>query len=191
MASQLPNYVRLAVPFVVLIVHAVWFLWLRTRQKARKATIGPGQMIFEPMQEVRGWFLLTAALVMLFLVWCLISSEPREQWLVYIWAALLVALAWLYPRTLIIDTQAVISRNWFGGEKTMRWEEVTELHYALDKNRLTLRDGENSRIVHRLFHPEPLLFRNTVRERTRLPLKITHRKSLKQRTIELPYRDPR
>ena len=73
----------------------------------------------------------------------------------------------------------------------MRWEDVTELDYAMHKNSLTLMDRENRRIVHHLIHPEPLLFRNTVRERTRLPLKITHRKSLKQKTIALPYRDRR
>ena len=191
MASQSLNYLRLVVPLLVLIVHAAWSLWLRTRPKARKATIEPGQMIFQPVQEVRSFFLLTAVLLMLFLVWCLISCEPTEQWLVYICVALLVALGWLYPRTLIIETQAVISRNWFGQEKTMRWEDVTELDYAMDKNSLTLMDRENRRIVHHLIHPEPLLFRNTVRERTRLPLKITHRKSLKQKTIALPYRDRR
>ena len=191
MASQSLKYVRLVVPLLVVMVHAAWFLWLRTRPKARKATIEPGQMIFEPMQEVRSVFLLTAVLVMVFLVWCLISCEPREQWLVYICVALLLALGWLYPRTLIIDTQTVISRNWFGREKTMRWEEVTVLHYAMDKNSLTLQDKKNRRIVHHLFHPEPLLFRNTVRARTRLPLRITHRKSLKQKTITLPYRDRR
>ena len=189
--QSLKQLVVFAVPFLVLIVHAAWRLWLRTRPIVRKANPDAGRTVFQPMQEIRAFFLLTALLILCFFAYCWSSCEPRERWLEYVSFGLVLGLAFLYPRTLVIDMQGVVSRHWLGREKIIRWEDVAELHYAMDKRSLEIRDRENRTIVHRIFHPEPVTFRDFARDRTRLPLKITHRRSLKSRTIELPYRDQR
>ena len=189
--QTLKQLVVLAVPFLVLIVHVAWRFWLRTRPTVRKANPDAGRTVFQPMQEIRAFFLLTAFLIVCFFAYCWSSCEPRERWLGYVCFGLLLGLAFLYPRTLVIDMQGLVSRHWLGREKCIRWEDVAELHYVMDKRSLKVRDKENRTIVHRIFHPEPVRFRDFVRERTRLPLKITHRRSLKSRTIELPYRDQR
>ena len=182
------DFVRV-LPLLILVAHLILFFWLRKKSPGTKAVAQPGRMIFPPLGEIRAAFFVTALLVAFFLVWCSISLEPGEWWLPYVFVGLLMALPFLYPRILIIEVHGVVSRTWLGREKTIRWEDVAELHYAMDNRAFTVRDKENRKIVHRVFHAEPLLFRNLVRERTRLPLKITHHGGLKNKTIELPYRD--
>jgi len=176
-------------PFVVLGVHLLVFVWLRKRSAVTQAAVEPGRTTFPPIREIRQFFFVTATVLVLLLAWCSISHEPREWWLPYVFMTLLVVLTLAYPRTLFIEMYGVTSRSWLGLEKTIRWEDVAQLQYAMDRRSLTIRDNENHKIIHRVFHAEPLLFRDTVRERTGLPLRITHRHGAKNKTTELPYRD--
>jgi len=62
-----------------------------------------------------------------------------------------------------------------------------KLDYNFGNKYFTLRDRNDRKIVHSAFHAEGPLFKNKVRERTHLPMKITRQGVLKTKTIELPY----
>ncbi len=101
--------------------------------------------------------------------------------------AVLAALAFTIPPVLVIDVDGVISRTWFGHEKKIRWENIVSLHYHFGNKYFTVRDRDGRTIVHTAFHVEGKWFRDSVRERTRLPMTITRGSILKRDTIELPY----
>ena len=93
----------------------------------------------------------------------------------------------MIPPVLTIDVDGIMSRTWFGHEKKIRWEDIAGLDYNFGNKYFTVRDRNGLKIVHSVFHAEGPLFKNRVRERTRLPLKVTRPGVLKTKTIELPY----
>jgi len=66
------------------------------------------------------------------------------------------------------------------------WEEFASLHYNFSSKYFTVRDSDGRKIVDTAFHAEGPMFMNKVRERTRLPMKITRPGALKRKAIELP-----
>ena len=65
-------------------------------------------------------------------------------------------------------------------------EEVASLHYNFGSKYFTVRGSNGQKIVHTVFHAEGPMFKNKVRDRTRLPMKITRPGVLKRKAIELP-----
>jgi len=92
----------------------------------------------------------------------------------------------MIPPVLTIDVDGIVLRRWFGYEKKIRWEEVASLHYNFGSKYFTVRDSNGRKIVHTVFHAEGPMFMKKVRERTRLPMKITRPGVLKRKAIELP-----
>src|SRR5205823_11980242 len=99
--QSLKQLVLFAVPFLVLIVHFAWRLWLRTRPIVRKANPDAGRTVFQPMQEIRAFFLLTALLILCFFAYCWSSCEPPQRWVAYVRLGQVPGLAFLPSRTVV------------------------------------------------------------------------------------------
>ena len=146
-----------------------------------------GRAIFPPVREIRILFAFIAIAIAALLIWCSLTLQPSEWWLPYVCLVLLVGVPLMIPPVLTIDVDGIMSRTWFGHEKKIRWEDIAGLDYNFGNKYFTVRDRNGLKIVHSVFHAEGPLFKNRVRERTRLPLKVTRPGVLKTKTIELPY----
>ena len=185
------DFVQNVLPFLVLAVHGAVFRWLWKRSSITKATIESGRTIFPPTREIRIFVGFLAVVIAAFLIWCSLTLQPREWWLPYALLVLLVAVPFINPPVLTIDVLGIASRTWFGYEKQIRWENVASLHYNMGSKYFTVRDRDGRKIVHSGFHVEGKLFRDKVRERTRLSMKIIVSGVLKAKTVELPYGGPK
>lgn len=179
-------FVQHVLPLAVLAVHGILFRWLWKRSSITKATVESGRAIFPPVREIRILFGFIAFVIAALLIWCSVTLQPSEWWLPYACLAPLVGVSWMIPPVLTIDVEGIRSRRWFGYEKKIRWEEVASLHYNFGSKYFTVRDNDGRKIVHTAFHAEGPMFMNKVRERTRLPMKITRPGVLKRKAIELP-----
>lgn len=184
------DFVRHVLPLPVLVIHGLFFRWLWKRSSITKATIESGRAIFPPVREIRVLAALVAIIIVALLVWCSLTLQPREWWLPYALLVLLAGVPFINPPVLTIDVDGILSRTWFGHEKTIRWEDITDLHFNVGKKYFTVQDRHGQKIVHTGVHAEAKLFRNNVRERTLLSLKVTRRGVVRNETVELPYRGP-
>jgi hypothetical protein len=154
------------------------------------ATVESGRKIFSPTRAIR---LLAASVGIVFailLIWSSYSSRrPEEWWVPYLFLVFLALIPFMYPPVLTIEVDGIGSRAWFGNEKKIRWEDVASLHYNTGNNQFSVRENSGRKITHGGFNADGAMFLNEIRERTRLPLKISRPGTWKTETIEVPYEE--
>src|SRR5215470_1209860 len=184
--ARIPS-VGALVPLLLLVVHGYVFLWLRKWKPTPKSEFASGRTTFSPSSEIRFFFIVLTAMVAGLLVWCSISLEPREWWLPYACLGILLLMPFLCPKVLTIAVEGIESRTLLGSVKRIRWEKVSALEYNTGNKYFTVLDKNGLKIVHTFFHVDGNLFQTLVRERTRLPTKVTLRGFWKRRTVNLHY----
>jgi hypothetical protein len=175
------------VPLLLVMVHVLVFLWLRKWRPTAKTESQSWRATFRPSPEIRIFFIVLTASVAALLIWCFISLGPSEWWLPYACLEILLLIPFLYPRVLTITVEGIESRTLLGSVKKLRWENVAALEYNAANRHFAVLDKDGLKMVHTLVHVDGNLFQILVRERTRLPTKVTLRGFWKRRTVSLRY----
>jgi hypothetical protein len=171
-------------------VLAIVFRWLWTSSALERATVESGREIFSPTRAMR---ILASSVGMVFAILLIWSSysvrRPDEWWVPYLFLVFLALVPFMYPPVLTIEVDGIGSRAWFGNEKKIRWEDIASLHYNTGNNQFSVRDSSGRKITHGGFNADGEKFLNEIRERTRLPLKISRPGTWKTETIVVPYQE--
>ncbi len=171
-------------------VLAIVFRWLWISSALEQATVECGRKIFSPTRAIR---LLASSVGIVFailLIWSAYSvRRPDEWWVPYVFLVFLALVPFMYPPVLTIEVDGIGSRAWFGNEKKIRWEDIASLHYNTANNQFLVRENSGRKITHGGFNADGAMFLNEIRERTRLPLKISQPGTWKTETIEVPYEE--
>jgi hypothetical protein len=166
------------------------FRWLWISSTRERATVESGRKIFSPTRAIR---LLASSVGIFFAILLIWSSysvrRPDEWWVPYLFLVFLTLVPFMYPPVLTIEVDGIASRTWFGSERKIRWEDVASLYYNTGNNQISVRDNRGRKITHCPFNVDGAMFLNEIRERTRLPLKISRPGTWKTETIEVPYEE--
>jgi hypothetical protein len=166
------------------------FRWLWISSTLERATVESGRKIFSPTRAIR---LLASSVGIVFAILLIWSSysvrRPEEWWVPYLFLAFLALIPFMYPPVLTIEVDGIGSRAWFGNEKKIRWEDIASLHYNTGNKQFLVQENSGRKITHGGFNADGAMFLNEIRERTRLPLKISRPGTWKTETIEVPYED--
>ncbi len=166
------DFARYAAPILVAVLQGLVFLWLRKRAATEEARIEAGCTTFPPILELRILMSIAAiVLVALVVLSCLSLRRPEQRWVPYIFLGFLALVPFGYPPALTLEVDGIGSRNWFGYEKKIRWEEVASLHYNIGNRQFTVRGIDGCKITH-AFNADGAMFRNEIQKRTRLSMKV-------------------
>jgi hypothetical protein len=150
-----------------------------------------GRTIFPPTRAIRALVaILGFAFTGLFLWSWFASRKPDEWWVPYLFLAFVAMSLFTYPAVLSIEVEGIGSRAWWQREKKMiRWEDVASLHYNTGNKQFVVRAKDGRKITHGGFNVDQAQFVHDVRERTRLPMKLTQPGTWKSEIFEVPYEE--
>lgn len=175
---------------LVVAVIGVVFRWLWKSSVNQRASTEPGRTIFPPTRAIRILGITLGVAFTVFFVWSWFAArKPGEGWVPYLFLGFVALSLFINPPVLSIEVDGIVSRSWLGREKKIRWEEVASLSYNTGNRQFTARSKDGRKITHAGFNAEPALFQYEIRERTRLPMKVTKPGTWKTQTYEVPYEE--
>ena len=175
---------------LTLVVLAIVLLWLWNSSAAEQAKFEAGSQLFPPTRAMRILSLSGGVVFTALFVWSRLSLRQTPDWWVSLLFLAFVALfLFAYPPLLSIEVDGIALRSWFGREKKIRWEDIASLHFNSGNREFTVRANDGRKISHTGFNSDPATFQTVIRERTRLPLKITQPGTWKSETFEVPYEE--
>jgi hypothetical protein len=176
---------------LIFMIIGVALRWLWTSSLTERANFAAGRTIFPPTRAIRILRVVCGiAFASLFLWSWFDARKPDERWVPYLFLGFLVMDVFMCPAALSIEVDGIGSRYWWAREeKKIRWEEVASLHYNTGNKQFTVRANNGRKITHGGFNADQAQFVHDIRERTRLPMKVTQPGTWKCETIEVPYED--
>ena len=177
---------HLLIPLVIGVV----FRWLWKASINERASVEAGRTVFPPTRAIRILVVFSGvAFTSFFLGSWFAVRKPEDWWVPYLFLGFLVLTLFIYPPVLSIEIDGIGSRSWMGREKKIRWEDVAGLRYNTGNKQFTVTANDGRKITHAGFNVEPGQFQHDIRERTRLPLKVTRPGTWKAETFEVPYEE--
>lgn len=171
-------------------VIALVFAWLWKSAAKEKPRIEPGRQIFPSTRGIRIFSVVSGIAFVEIAIWSAYTvSKPEESWVPYLFLGFAVLAIFSSPPVLTLEVDGISSRTWFGRRKKIRWEDIASLYYNTGNNHFTVRDNAGRKITHSGLNADPEGFRNEVRRRTRLPLKVAQPGIWKAKTVEVPYEE--
>jgi len=147
-------------------------------------------MLFPPTRAIRILVIFLGIAFTNFFIWSWFAvRKPDEWWVPYLFLGFLALDLCIYPPVLSIEVDGITSRSWLGREKKIRWEDVSILRYNTGNRLFTVCANDGRKINHAGFNTAPGQFQHEIRERTRLPLKVTRPGTWTSKTIEVPYEE--
>ena len=176
---------------LMLMVFAVVFRWLWISSLTERANVEVARTIFPPTRAIRILIsVVGVAFTSLFLLSWFALRKPDEWWVPYLFLGFLALDLCVYPPVLSIEVEGIGSRAWWRREKKMiRWEDVASLHYNTGNKQFIVGAKNGRKITHGGFNVEQGQFVHDVRERTRLPMKLTTPGTWRSETFEVPYEE--
>lgn len=174
----------------VAVIGAV-FRWLWASSGTERASVEAGRTIFPPTRAVR-ILLITCGVFFsgMFLLFWLVPHKPDEWWVPYLFLGFLPLAMFGYPPVLSIEVEGIGATVWWRRDKKLiRWEEIASLHFNTGNNQFVVRAKDGRKITHVSFNADQGQFIHDIRERSRLPLKVTKPGTWKSETYEVPYEE--
>lgn len=175
---------------LTLAILAIVLRWLWNSSTTELAKFEAGSQIFPPTRAIRFLSLSGGVVFTALFVWSRLSLRQTSDWWVsWLFLSFVALFLFAYPPLLAIEVDGIASRSWFGHEKKIRWEEIASLHFNSGNRQFAVRASDGRKITHAGFNSDPATFQTVIRERTRLPLKITRPGTWKSETYEVPYEE--
>jgi hypothetical protein len=175
---------------LTLAVLAIVLRWLWNSSSTGQAKFEAGSQLFPPTRAIRLLSLTGGVVFTALFVWSRLSLRQTPDWWVsWLFLAFVALFLFAYSPLLSIEVDGIASRSWFGHEKKIRWQDIASLHFNTGNRQFTVRASDGRKISHSGFNSDPATFQTVIRERTRLPLKITQPGTWKSETYEVPYEE--
>jgi hypothetical protein len=175
---------------LTVVVLGVVLRWLWSSSNAEQSKFEAGRQLFPPTRAMHILSLFGGVVFTTLFVWSRLAlRQPAEWWVSYLFLGFIALFLLAYPPVLSLEVDGIGSRSWFGREKKIRWEDVASLHLNTGNGQFTVRASDGRKITHAGFNADADLFQAEVRERTRLPLKVTEPGTWKSEKFEIPYRE--
>lgn len=174
---------------LILFVIGAVFRWLWKSSSNERASVEAGHTLYAPTRASRILFVSLGLAFTCFFLWSWFAARPDERWVPYLFLGFLLLTLFAYPPVLSIEVDGVKSRSWAGREKKICWEDIASLRYNTGNRQFTVTANDGRKITHAGFNVEPGQFQHDIRQRTRLPLKVTQPGTWGAENFEVPYEE--